>query len=352
MLTVYRRHRASCKHRSRRFKGCFCPIWAQGVLRGEKIRRSLDLTNWEAAQKLVREWEIHSPELSMTVNQAAERFVEDNEARKLTDRQLRKYKTVVEEVKQRFGEIPIRSLTVDDVRKIREGWRLAPITMQKRLEMLRSFFRFCMDSGWTDKNPARSIKLPVAKFKPTMPFTDADMEKILWAADTIREIHPKMRPGIEKKVKALILLMRYSGIRISDAVGLKPERIDKKGRLFLYQAKTGHPVQIPLGPNVLSALKACEDVYYFYSGVGTLKTQVTDYQSVLKKVFAIAGIDDGHSHRLRDTFSVDLLTKGVSLQTVSILLGHRSIRTTEKHYAPFVKATSDALEIAVKKTWV
>ena len=137
MLTIYRRHRASCKHRSRRFKGCFCPIWAQGVLRGEKIRRSLDLTNWEAAQKLVRDWEIHSPELSMTVNQAALRFVEDNKARKLTDRQLRKYRTVVEEVKQRLGEIPIRSITVDDVRKIREGWKLAPITTQKRLEMLR-----------------------------------------------------------------------------------------------------------------------------------------------------------------------------------------------------------------------
>lgn len=353
MLTVYRRHRATCKHRARRFKGCFCPVWVQGVLRGEKIRRSLDLTNWEAAQKLVRNWEIHSPDLCMTVNQAADRFLEDNAARKLTDRQLRKYKTVVEELKQRFGEIPIRSITVDDVRKIREGWKLAPITMQKRLEMLRSFFRFCMDSAWTDKNPAHSIKLPVARFKPTMPFTDADMEKILWAADTVREIHPKMRAGIEKKVKALILLMRYSGIRISDAVAMKPERIDRKGRLFLYQAKTGHPVQIPLGPIVLSALKDCDEgnPYYFYSGVGTLKTQITNWQAILKKIFVIAGIPKGHAHQFRDSLAVDLLGRGVDIQTVSAILGHSSIRTTEKHYAPWVKSRQDALEKAVKATW-
>jgi integrase len=37
----------------------------------------------------------------------------------------------------------------------------------------------------------------------------------------------------------------------------------------------------------------------------------------------MAGVLDGHSHRLRDTFSVDLLENGVLLETVSILLGHK-----------------------------
>jgi len=33
----------------------------QGILRDEKIRKSLDLTNWEAANKLVRDWEVETP---------------------------------------------------------------------------------------------------------------------------------------------------------------------------------------------------------------------------------------------------------------------------------------------------
>jgi integrase len=64
----------------------------------------------------------------------------------------------------------------------------------------------------------------------------------------------------------------------------------------------------------------------------------------------MAGIQNGHSHRLRDTLSVDLPQKSVPLDAVSKPLGHTSIKTTEKHYAPWVKARQNALEEAVKAT--
>jgi site-specific recombinase XerD len=79
-----------------------------------------------------------------------------------------------------------------------------------------------------------------------------------------------------------------------------------------------------------------------------LKTALTEWQERLKKVFVIAGIPEGHGHRLRDTFAVELLQRGVDLQTVSILLGHCSIKTTEKSYSPSVKSRQNALEAAVK----
>jgi integrase/recombinase XerD len=46
------------------------------------------------------------------------------------------------------------------------------------------------------------------------------------------------------------------------------------------------------------------------------------------------------SHRLRDTFAVDLLGKGVPLEEVSKLLGHESIKTTEQHYAKWNEKAS------------
>ena len=62
---------------------------------------------------------------------------------------------------------------------------------------------------------------------------------------------------------------------------------------------------------------------------------------------ALAGIE-GHPHRFRDSFSVRLLDLGNDLRTVELLLGHTSIKTTEKHYAPFVKARQEQLENSVK----
>jgi hypothetical protein len=57
VLTIYKRHLSSCPHRSRTYKKCACPAWAQGTLRGESVRKSLDVRSWEAAQKIVRDLE-------------------------------------------------------------------------------------------------------------------------------------------------------------------------------------------------------------------------------------------------------------------------------------------------------
>src|SRR2546423_263022 len=53
----------------------------------------------------------------------------------------------------------------------------------------------------------------------------------------------------------------------------------------------------------------------------------------------------------RDTFSVELLLAGVPIERVSILLGHQSVRITEKHYAPWVRARQEQLEADIRRTW-
>ena len=58
-----------------------------------------------------------------------------------------------------------------------------------------------------------------------------------------------------------------------------------------------------------------------------------------------------HPHMFRDTFAVELLLSGVPIDQVSLLLGHSSVKVTEKHYAPFVKARQEQLENSVKLSW-
>jgi len=317
------------------------------------IRKSLDLRNWEAAIKLVRDWEVNGQSPDVTVGEACERFLADVQSRGIGPAQTSKYKLLTKELTAEFGSLSIRKLSVDDLRKFREGWKLSAISASKKLERLRSFFSFCVDSEWIAKNPAKGIKLPKLRQVPTLPYSSEEWEKILWALDAYGEIHAQSPERIRRQLKALVLLMRYSGLRISDCVALTRDRIDSSGRLFIYQAKTGSPVMLPIPREVLQALESCDEgnPYYFWSSEGKMKSALTDWQMRLKRVFVIAGIPDGHAHRLRDTFSVDLLSKGVPLQTVSVLLGHTSIKTTEKHYAPFVQATQLALDAAVKMSW-
>ena len=81
------------------------------------------------------------------------------------------------------------------------------------------------------------------------------------------------------------------------------------------------------------------------------KSAVGDWQRALKRLFHLAEVPTGNPHRFRDTFAVELLLAGVPIERVSILLGHQSVRITEKHYAPWVRARQEQLEADVRRTW-
>ena len=143
----------------------------------------------------------------------------------------------------------------------------------------------------------------------------------------------------------------YSGLRIRDAITLSRNRI-QDDKLFLYTAKTGTAVYCPLPPFVVKALDAIPaSTYFFWTGLSKPKSAVGDWQRSLKRLLILAGVPDGHAHRFRDTFSVELLLAGVPIERVSILLGHQSVRITEKHYAPWVRARQEQLEADVRRTW-
>jgi len=161
--------------------------------------------------------------------------------------------------------------------------------------------------------------------------------------------------------RALILLMRWSGIGIKDAVTLERARIDENGNLFLYRAKTGVPVYVPLPPfvhDLLKSLPSNNPRYFFWNGTGDPETCKRCWIRALALLFKGAQIkrtDDTikrcHSHMLRDTFAVELLLAGVPIGQVSLLLGHSSVKVTERHYAPLVKARQEQLAQSARKAW-
>ena len=177
--------------------------------------------------------------------------------------------------------------------------------------------------------------------------------RILAAITRYRDEFPNRGKENALRLRAFVLLLRYSGMRIGDTVSLSADRI-KGNRLFLYTAKTGTPVNTVLPDFVLEALEACPkvtDVYFFWNGKDKLETTVGSWRKRLGKLFQLAEVRKGHAHRFRDTFAVELLLAGVPIEKVSVLLGHQSVRITERHYSPWVRARQEQLEQDLKRVW-
>jgi integrase len=201
-------------------------------------------------------------------------------------------------------------------------------------------------------NPAVGLKKPKVKFKPTLPFSGPEVEKILWATE-IYPIKGTYAEESRKRIRAFVRLLLFSGLRIRDAVTIEFSRFNDEGKLLLYTQKTGQPVFLPLPADVVKEvleLKKVGDKYPFWSGACNPKSAVGDWQRSLRRVFKLAGLK-GHAHMFRDTMAVWLLEKGVPLESVAVILGN-SAKVCEKHYTPWVESRQLALEESVKKTWV
>ena len=362
MLSLYRRHQPPCRNTSRRFRTCKCPIWVQGSLRGEYVRRSLDLRSWEAASDLVRGWEasgeigVVKPDVP-TPDEAVSKFLHDLEhGQKRKSATLQKHKNLLDKRLLPWCDKKsyrlLKQLDVDAVREFRGDWPDSPITAQKNLERLRSFFWFCHAAEWVRTNPAAAVKAPKAgkASERVKVFSEAQIKEIIKACDRYPERNAYGHDN-RIRVRAFVLTLRYSGLRIGDCVGLRRDHLDGD-RVFLRTQKSGESVFVPLPELAMDALQEVEngDDYFFWTGRGLRKSAVADWQRSLRRVFTDTNVT-GNAHMFRHTFATDLLTRGVPIEDVAILLGHATPAVTAKYYSHFVKARRERLEERVRNLW-
>ena len=360
MLTIYRRHLRNCRHRAkgRKYRHCQCPIWVDGLLGGKEMRESLKLRDWQRAQDLIRQWEaenrrIVQEEKEVTIKEAHAKFIADAEARKLNEATLYKYRLLfrqLDDFAEKNSLRRLKQLDLDTLAMFRATWKDGPRSGLKKLERLRAFLRFTEKRKWIDDNPATDLKAPKVPIKPTMPFTREEMIRILTALGPYGK-----SAGIRnaQRLRAFVLLLRYSGLRIGDAVQLDVDRI-KNAKLLLHTEKTGVPVYCVLPEMVVEALNAAPHSsarYFFWTGKSTVRSAKGKWQRRLQRLFELAKLSTGHAHRFRDTFAVELLLAGVPLDRVSVLLGHSSIRITERHYAPWTRSRQEQIEADLKAAW-
>ena len=273
---------------------------------------------------------------AVTLQAAIDAFLRDAAARRLSVSTLRGYRHGLSHFQAFAKDRGVQRIESVEGALLREWREKAPWsagTCALRLQQVKTWLRFAEDAGWIKESPAGRLRPPKRDAPPTMPLTRAEFRAMLEAA--------RDKP----KERALALLMRYSGLAISDSVGLEKSALNG-GLLTLRRAKSGELVFGSLPAPVTDALAAIarpDRVHYFWTGKSALKTVASYWRDRLRIVASHAGIANFRPHRLRDTFAVELLLAGVAIQDVSALLGHSSVQTTEKYYAPWDAARRDRL---------
>jgi site-specific recombinase XerD len=354
MLTIWRRHQKACPHRSRRERRCKCPVWVAGSLGDIQVKQSLDTRSWDAAVGIVRDWEVtgrimtDEPEKQIELRAACQRFTADAEARGLARSTIKKYRVLFDQLQEFAKDKGLRfvhQLSLECLRLFRESWRESNISALKKLERLRSACGFFVASGWIPENYAKAIRAPKCTEPPTMPFTQEQIADLLGAIPTMSG-----EDLMRQRMHALILVLRYSGLRIGDAVRLHESRVIGR-RIRLHTAKTGTHIDVPVPQFLIDRLVDLPRTkgFYFVTGEGSASTNAGNFRRSFRKLSKLANVENAHPHRFRDTFAVSLLQEGVPIEDVSALLGHRDVRITQKHYAPWVKSRQDALERSVER---
>jgi integrase/recombinase XerD len=375
-VTIFVRHSKDCPHAGDNFsKACRCPKHLRWFANGKQQWKAAKTRAWKIAEERRRELEDRfkaadpSKPLPSTfatksrpmIDRAIELFLSDKKTQGLDPTAHKKHARELgrfAEFMGKRGKFYPHEIELSDLTEFRAGWVLlynSSLTRSKVQERLRGFLRYLFNAKMTDHIPQLSpIKVTEP---PTLPLTEKQYAKLL---DVIESEF--RNPDRVERIHALIRLMRHSGLAIQDAVTLERVEIewDSKSKLHSVvtsRQKTGTHVSVPLPPDVAAEVIAVMEKndhpqYIFWNRRdGKPKAAVDVWERAFKRVFVAAGMPSGHSHQLRDTFAVELLQQGVPLEEVSKLLGHTSIRTTEKSYAPWMKGRQDRLNSLVVSTW-
>jgi integrase len=418
-LTIYRRHTTDCtKQYAQNYRvyrpqtqkdrklDCECPIAVDGRLELEpnRIRRiSLETNDWEVADRRRAQWEkwgsladpspmtVENP----TVEQVIVRFNEYHSPnfKEWSKSYRKKFDQLFNHRLRPFCEMQNAVLirhfdTASLVEEFVTSWRnknahhrrpsdatvgipLGYRTKVKELERFRYFCRWCVRNGWLRFNHAAGIRLVYEDVEPKFGLNPDEEDRVFGAIELLEDCYGRPNQRNAREARAFCLLMRHTGLRISDATELDSGQLVPRDSSngwvvqVLAQQKTKTFVRIPIPSELHEALsvlpfKGQRDGkrYWFYTGVGTIETAIKTWRKRVTKLLAVAQApaDDGtyeqpfehHAtpHTFRHTFAIAHLNAGTDIKIVSRWLGHQSVAITEKHYGHANRETHITSEAA------
>ncbi|MBR2840528.1 MAG: tyrosine recombinase XerC [Bacilli bacterium] len=209
------------------------------------------------------------------------------------------------------------------LKKLDENYKSSSIS--RKVSSLKSYFKYLESENIIDENPLSIIGNP--KIEKTLPkyLNYEDVEKIL----NVPDINKK--DGLRD---ALIIELLYSsGLRVSELVNIKIKDINFKERKILILGKGNKERYAYYGTRcerlLNNYLKKHKEEYLFINKHGN-KLNDRTVRKIVDEVSKKADINIHVTpHTLRHTYATHLLNDGADLKSVSDLLGHENLSTTQ-----------------------
>lgn len=208
-----------------------------------------------------------------------------------------------------------------------------PITRARKLSALKSFFKFLVREEKITVNPADGVDSPKIPTKEPNFLTETECEALL---STI-----KQRATNYYKIRDLTIFSLFlsTGIRLSELVNIIMDDVNTQDGFIKITRKGDRQQIIPLNDEMKVLLKKYiakrkypECLFIFVSKKANQMRPNTVYH-LARKYLLLAGIgrDKVGVHTLRHTFCTNLLRQGVNVFTLQKLMGHKSLKTTERY---------------------
>ncbi|MBD3250663.1 MAG: tyrosine-type recombinase/integrase [Candidatus Pacebacteria bacterium] len=199
-------------------------------------------------------------------------------------------------------------------------------TISRKVNSIKSFFRFLQDKQIMEDNPAEEVSHPKIKSQPPRYLSKLEYRAL---RDTCRG---------DARIYAIVELLLQTGMRISELASLQMEDVDlERDVLYIRAQKSRDARRVPLNRPAKQALmdylkvrpKAKEKTVFLTKTCNPFL--VRNIRAAVNRYFKKAGIPEAKVNDLRSTFIVEQLKAGTPLIYVSQLVGHRRITTTEKY---------------------
>jgi integrase/recombinase XerD len=254
-----------------------------------------------------------------------QRMIEDMQVRNLSPhtqdsyvRQVAQFARHFEKSPEELGPVDIRSYQV----YLANEKKLAPGSILIAVAALRFVYRVTLQKEWLFEDI-----IPAPKKPQTLPVVLSPEE----ALQFLESVHLL-------KHRAILTTCYAAGLRVSEAVRLRPTDIDSRRMVIrVEQGKGQKDRYVMLSVQLLQLLRTWwrvrkPKVWLFPGASANSHITTSAVEEACKKAHRLCRIPKPITpHSLRHAFAVHLLERGTDVRTIQLLLGHRSLATTARY---------------------